>query len=95
MILRKKRFDEAGPNQEQPDPKDERHQVLGNLPQASFERYPLAPADHRESKYQTGLARDENRRNFDDAQKAALVAFLKTLSDKKFITDPKFSDPFQ
>jgi cytochrome c peroxidase len=35
------------------------------------------------------------RRNFDDAQKAALVAFLKTLSDKKFVTDPKFSDPFQ
>jgi cytochrome c peroxidase len=35
------------------------------------------------------------RRNFDDAQKAALVAFLKTLSDHKFITDPKFSDPFQ
>jgi cytochrome c peroxidase len=35
------------------------------------------------------------RRNFDDAQKAALVAFLKTLSDHKFMTDPKFSDPFQ
>jgi cytochrome c peroxidase len=35
------------------------------------------------------------RRNFDDAQKAALVAFLKTLSDQKFITDPKFADPFQ
>lgn len=35
------------------------------------------------------------RQNFDDAQKAALVAFLKTLSDPKFISDPKFSDPFQ
>jgi cytochrome c peroxidase len=35
------------------------------------------------------------RLNFDAGQKAALVAFLKTLSDKKFITDPKFSDPFQ
>jgi cytochrome c peroxidase len=35
------------------------------------------------------------RLNFDDAQKAALVAFLKTLSDTKFLTDPKFSDPFQ
>jgi cytochrome c peroxidase len=33
--------------------------------------------------------------NFSDAQKAALVAFLKTLTDRKFITDPKFSDPFQ
>jgi cytochrome c peroxidase len=27
--------------------------------------------------------------------KAALVAFLKTLSDPKFVTDPKFSDPFR
>jgi cytochrome c peroxidase len=35
------------------------------------------------------------RFNFDDAQKAALVAFLKTLTDRKFITDPKFSDPFE
>jgi cytochrome c peroxidase len=33
--------------------------------------------------------------NFSDSEKAALVAFLKTLSDQKFITDPKFSDPFR
>jgi cytochrome c peroxidase len=31
----------------------------------------------------------------DDAEKAALVAFLKTLSDPHFLTDPRFSDPFQ
>src|SRR5262249_39490076 len=35
------------------------------------------------------------RRPFSDGQKAALVAFLKTLSDRAFLTDPKFSDPFQ
>jgi cytochrome c peroxidase len=35
------------------------------------------------------------RGNFTASQKAALVAFLKTLSDRAFITDPKFSDPFQ
>jgi cytochrome c peroxidase len=35
------------------------------------------------------------RLNFDARQKAALVAFLKTLSDRQFLTDPKFSDPFQ
>jgi cytochrome c peroxidase len=28
------------------------------------------------------------------AQKAALVAFLKTLTDTSVTTDPKFSDPF-
>ena len=33
--------------------------------------------------------------NLTTSDKAALVAFLKTLSDRKFITDPKFSDPFQ
>jgi cytochrome c peroxidase len=30
-----------------------------------------------------------------DSEKSALVAFLKTLTDKEFIADPKFSDPFQ
>jgi cytochrome c peroxidase len=33
--------------------------------------------------------------NFDARQKAALVAFMKTLSDPQFITDPKYSDPFK
>jgi cytochrome c peroxidase len=33
--------------------------------------------------------------NFSDRQKAALVAFLKTLTDQKFIEDPRFSDPFK
>ena len=31
---------------------------------------------------------------FSPEQKQALVAFLKTLTDKKFVTDPRFSDPF-
>jgi cytochrome c peroxidase len=33
--------------------------------------------------------------HFTDSEKAALVAFLKTLTDRSFLTDPKFSDPFQ
>lgn len=33
--------------------------------------------------------------NFDRRQKASLVAFLKTLSDRQFLADPKFADPFQ
>lgn len=32
--------------------------------------------------------------NLSSAEKAALVAFMKTLSDQKFLTDPKFSNPF-
>ncbi len=35
------------------------------------------------------------RLNFTDAQKSALVAFLKTLTDNTFLTDDKFSDPFK
>lgn len=31
---------------------------------------------------------------FNREQQAALVAFLKTLTDKRFVTDPRFSDPF-
>jgi cytochrome c peroxidase len=34
------------------------------------------------------------RLNLSTDQKAALVAFLKTLTDKSVTTDPKFSDPF-
>jgi cytochrome c peroxidase len=36
-----------------------------------------------------------SRLNFTASEKAALVAFLKTLTDQRFLTDPKFSDPFQ
>ena len=32
--------------------------------------------------------------NFTASEKAALIAFLKTLTDKKFLTDPRFSNPF-
>jgi cytochrome c peroxidase len=35
------------------------------------------------------------RRNLSSAEKSAIVAFLKTLTDQKFVTDPKFSDPFK
>ncbi|MCH7990605.1 MAG: cytochrome-c peroxidase [Planctomycetes bacterium] len=31
---------------------------------------------------------------FSKTEKAALVAFLKTLTDKQFVSDPRFSDPF-
>ncbi len=32
--------------------------------------------------------------NFSELEKDALIAFLRTLTDNKFITDPRFSDPF-
>ena len=33
--------------------------------------------------------------HFTDSEKAALIAFLKTLTDRTFLDDVKFSDPFQ
>jgi hypothetical protein len=33
--------------------------------------------------------------HFTDSEKASLIAFLKTLTDRHFLTDPKFSDPFE
>jgi cytochrome c peroxidase len=51
--------------------------------------------------YGKGVQRHPNldprvrRLNFTESEKAALVAFLKTLTDQEFLTDPKFSDPFQ
>jgi cytochrome c peroxidase len=33
--------------------------------------------------------------NFTGAEKAALIAFLKTLTDHNFLSDPKFSDPWR
>ena len=52
--------------------------------------------------YATGIKQHPNldprlRRpmNFDRRDKAALVAFLKTLSDRSSLNDPRFSDPFE
>jgi cytochrome c peroxidase len=56
-----------------------------------------AVIDHytRDVKNHPNLDGRARRRNLSRDDKAALVAFLKTLTDQKFITDPKFSDPFQ
>jgi cytochrome c peroxidase len=32
--------------------------------------------------------------NLSDSDKKALVAFMKTLTDNKFVNDPKYADPF-
>jgi cytochrome c peroxidase len=53
--------------------------------------------DHysKEIKQHPNLDPRVRRLNFTDSEKAALIAFLKTLTDQKFLADPKFSDPFQ
>lgn len=33
--------------------------------------------------------------HFTSSEKAEVIAFLKTLTDSKFLSDPRFSDPFK
>jgi cytochrome c peroxidase len=47
---------------------------------------------HRKLKDKNG---NPKRLNLTPNDQKALVAFLKTLTDKKFISDPKYSDPFK
>jgi cytochrome c peroxidase len=56
-----------------------------------------AVLDHysRDVKNHPNLDGRARRRNLSNRDKADIIAFLKTLTDEKFITDPKFSDPFQ
>jgi cytochrome c peroxidase len=56
-----------------------------------------AVLDHyaRDVKDHPNLDGRARRRGLSAAERAALVAFLKTLTDHQFVTDPKFSDPFQ
>jgi cytochrome c peroxidase len=53
--------------------------------------------DHysKEVKPHPNLNPQVRRLKFTDSEKAALIAFLMTLTDQKFLTEPKFSDPFQ
>ncbi|MEK7256788.1 MAG: cytochrome c peroxidase, partial [Bacteroidota bacterium] len=44
------------------------------------------------------LRNDDNsplRLNLDEVEKRAIIAFLNTLTDEQYLTDPKFSDPFK
>jgi cytochrome c peroxidase len=62
-------------------------------------RFPTLDAviDH----YSSGGKNDPNKNvqmqplHFTSSEKAALIAFLKTLTDSKFLSDPRFSDPFK
>jgi cytochrome c peroxidase len=49
----------------------------------------------KEVKPHPNLSPRVRRLKFTDSEKAALIAFLKTLTDQKFLTDPKFADPFR
>ncbi|MEY3249535.1 MAG: hypothetical protein RL742_1578, partial [Bacteroidota bacterium] len=42
-----------------------------------------------------GLNGQPQRLNLSDQQKAALVAFMETLTDNSLLTDAKFANPFK
>ena len=56
-----------------------------------------AVVDHygRAFKAHTNLDPRMRLLNFTANEKAALIAFLNTLTDTQFLNDPKFSDPFE
>ena len=56
-----------------------------------------AVVDHYSRDFKPHLNLDPRMRplNFTANEKAALIAFLNTLTDTQFLNDPKFSDPFQ
>ena len=56
-----------------------------------------AVIDHYSSGGQDHLNRDIRMQpmHFTESERAALVAFLKTLTDPAFLSDPRFSDPFE
>jgi cytochrome c peroxidase len=48
-----------------------------------------------DGRLRSGRSGQPIRFNLSDAEKAALVAFMKTLTDQAFLTDPKYGDPFK
>jgi cytochrome c peroxidase len=48
-----------------------------------------------DQRLRAGRGGEPIRFNLSDTEKAALVAFLKTLTDETFLADPKYSDPFR
>ena len=67
MVLRKKRLDEPGPDQQAGYAEHQRHQVPRNLAQPGSKRRSTTPADQRAAQNQAGLSRDENGRYFERA----------------------------
>ncbi len=61
------------------------------------EHYNSGVQDHPNTDDRLTVGRNDNpqRLNLTDAEKAALVAFLHTLTDEALLADEKFSDPFR
>ena len=75
---------------------DGRFQTLEEV----VEHYSTGVKPHRNLDPQLGEAPGRGRpgprlMHLDPDQKAGLVDFLKTLTDRAFVTDPKFADPFR
>ncbi|MEL6863624.1 MAG: cytochrome c peroxidase [Bacteroidota bacterium] len=60
-----------------------------------IEHYSTGIKDHRNLHPLLKQGSEPKRFNFSAEEKAALVAFLKTLTDEQFIKEPRYSDPFR
>ena len=59
-----------------------------------IEHYNSGILFHQSLPFNLRIGNEPRRMNYTEEQKAALIAFLKTLTDEQFITDDKFSNPF-
>jgi cytochrome c peroxidase len=61
----------------------------GGIRQSSTLSPLIAEASNRDAASPEGISL-----NLTEAEQAAVIAFLHTLTDDKFVTDERFSDPF-
>jgi cytochrome c peroxidase len=69
----------------------------GSLPtlEAVIEHYSTGIKMHPNLAYELKSGNNPRKMNFTAQEKNALVQFLNTLTDEKFLVDPRFSDPFK
>lgn len=70
------------------------HDGRFNTLEEVVEHYNSGLADHPQLANQLQQNGQPEQLNLSQAEKDALVAFLETLTDESFLTDPKYSDPF-
>lgn len=71
------------------------HDGRFNTLEEVIEHYNSGIQDHPQLANQLQQNGQPERLNLSQEEKDALVAFLETLTDQVFLTDPKFSDPFE
>ncbi len=70
-------------------------EVLNHYNQGIKQSHTLSPLIVEASNQDTTHTQDQISLHLSDAEQKAIIAFLHTLTDESFLSDPAFSDPFQ